>query len=365
LIWKEDPAHKATLGWSTKAQGDNHWVTLRKDGSDETKKVEAYRNGRYDDSKNEGLEVYYHHAKLADLDPATKYHVQMHSDGEASPEFYFVTAPVEDVPVQLIYGGDSRTDRKMRRVVNERIRRIFEESPNVIAFAHGGDYIVDGHRLSQWLEWMSAHELTVAEDGRLLPMLPARGNHDRGEVINQVFDFPDDDRENWYATDLGPQVRWITLNTETSTSGDQAEFLERELKAARPDYRWLLAQYHRPAWPAVKGPSAAYHAWVPMFEKYHVDMVCESDGHVMKRTVPIRDGKRDETGVVYVGEGGLGVPQRSPKSGRWFLQPPGFSGVGHHVQLITFDEDRLRCQTVRVDGKIADDYSRTPRSGGN
>ncbi len=361
LIWKENPDQEATLGWSTKEQGAKHWVTLRQEGHDEVVEIPASRNGRYADRSNEGLSVYYHLAKLEDLQPATKYHVQMHSDGDSSPKFHFITAPDEDVPVQLIYGGDSRTDLKMRRVVNERMRRIFEESPHVIAFAHGGDYIVDGYKLSQWLEWMSAHELTTTEAGRLLPILPARGNHDRGEAINQVFDFPDGDRDNWYATDLSPQVRWITLNTETSAEGRQAEFLEAELKKARPNYRWLLVQYHRPAWPAVKGPSSALGAWVPLFEQYNVDLVCESDGHVMKRTVPIRNGKLDETGVVYVGEGGLGVPQRSPKSDRWFLQPPGFTGSAHHVQVLSFDRDRLRCQTVDVDGKIVDDYAREPR----
>jgi hypothetical protein len=36
--------------------------------------------------------------------------------------------------------------------------------------------------------------------------------------------------------------------------------------------------------------------------------VIESDGHVINRTVPIRNEKKDSTGVVSVGEGDLGVP---------------------------------------------------------
>ena len=31
----------------------------------------------------------------------------------------------------------------------------------------------------------------------------------------------------------------------------------RELAAARPIHRWVLAQYHRPAYPAVKSPGSA------------------------------------------------------------------------------------------------------------
>ena len=48
-----------------------------------------------------------------------------------------------------------------------------------------------------------------------------------------------------------------------------------------------------------------------LFEKYNVDLALESDGHCIKRTVPIRNGKQDNW-VVYVGEGGLELANAAP-----------------------------------------------------
>jgi hypothetical protein len=108
--------------------------------------------------------------------------------------------------------------------------------------------------------------------------------------------------------------------------------------------------------PAVKTPGAGLLSWVPLFEEYNVDLVCESDGHVIKRTVPIRDGKHDPSGVVYIGEGGLGVPQRTPKTDRWYLQPPGMADAGHHVFVLTIDGATLTGRCVGLDGKQFDTF---------
>lgn len=156
-------------------------------------------------------------------------------------------------------------------------------------------------------------------------------------------------------------MRWITLNTETVAGGDQAKWLESELASQAASTRWLVAQYHQPAYPAVKIPSHALQHWVPLFEKYHVDLVCEGDGHAIKRTPPIRGNKVHADGVVYIGEGGLGVLQRTPKLDRWFLQSPGKAGQGHHVQLLTFDREKLTYRVILLGGKVWDEHVLAPR----
>ena len=86
-----------------------------------------------------------------------------------------------------------------------------------------------------------------------------------------------------------------------------------------------MPNYHRPAFPAVKKPGDALKFWVPLFEKYQVDVVFESDGHVYKKTAPVFGGKvNHDKGIRYMGEGGLGVALREPeKAGEWY-----FSGDG-------------------------------------
>ena len=364
VIWTSDPATTATISWSTAQPGSSHVVEFRKRGDDSTQGVRAAESGRVTGGPHE---FYYHHARLTDLQPATAYEVRMVSDNERSPLFYFVTAPAEDRPFSLMHGGDSRSDRKERRRMNEFMENLVARSlknddpaDDILALAHGGDFIANGTNSEQWSEWLSDHELTTAADGRLLPIIPARGNHDIGPAFNQIFGFPEDDL-NYYAINITPQVRFITLNSETSTAGDQALWLERELAQSRLTSRWIVPQYHRPAFPAVKLPGGALLTWVPLFEKYNVDLVCESDGHNIKRTVPIRNNKPDETGVVYIGEGGLGVSQRTPKPDRWFLQEPGMADKGSHVFVLTFTKDKLIGQCVLPTGDVRDRFTRNVR----
>ena len=154
------------------------------------------------------------------------------SDGQRSPQMYFVTAPSTDVPLSLLFGADSRSGHEARRQVNAMLARMLTESQStdrtpIVALVHGGDFIYDGRDLALWSRWMSDHELTVGADGRLLPIIPARGNHDGGEIFNEVFAFAPHDK-NFYAVDIGPQLRLVTLNTETSVAGDQVNWLKEE-----------------------------------------------------------------------------------------------------------------------------------------
>jgi len=362
LIWLTDPATEAIVSWNTAQPGTNHAVRYGIRGTAARTEQAAQRNGRFTGE----IELYYHHAALKGLRPETEYELEMISDGRKSPLLYFKTAPAEDRPLSILFGGDSRSDQHTRRRMNEMMARMVldssttdERAQEIFALAHGGDYIAQGHSLVQWSRWASDHELTIGEDGRLLPILPARGNHDGGPIFNELFAFPENDL-NYYTVHIGPQVCLITLNTETSAGGEQADFLEEQLKAKRQNVRWLLAQYHRPVYPALKGPCEGRRFWVPLFEQFHVDLACEADGHVIKRTVPIRGDKPDETGVVYIGEGGLGVPQRRPDKQRWFLAEPGMAASGHHVQLLTFTENELKYQCVLLGGSVIDTFTRKP-----
>lgn len=364
LIWTSDPATTATISWSTSKQNDDTVVRVRIRSSNLNYSIITPTHGRF---ASEKIELHYHHAKLVGLEPGTDYEFQITQKGVPSKTFFFTTASKIDRSFSLLHGGDSRSDhtarRKMNLTIADLVKKSFgdkELSNDIVALAHGGDYVASGTSLDQWSKWMDDHELTTGQDGRMLPVIPARGNHDKSELFNQVFGFKEKD-ENYYALNLNPTVRFVTLNTEISTAGNQATWLKRELKKSRPSHRWLLAQYHRPAYPAVKTPGTALQSWVPTFEKYNMDLICEADGHNIKRTLPIRGNVMDPTGVVYIGEGGLGVAQRTPKVDRWYLQPPGMSDAASHVFVLTFEADQLKGKCIRLDQSLADEFKLTPR----
>ena len=362
VIWTKDPATSATVSWTTATKGKSHQVSIGVHASgnnapNTSRVIKSHRDGPYSGADGE----HYHHAKLTGLKPSTTYRFVITSDGESSPPMHFTTAPSDDREFHLLFGGDSRSGHFARAQVNLLMAALAEEDEDLIAFAHGGDYISSGKSWSQWSRWLSQHELTVPASGKVLPIIPTRGNHDGGPLYDEIFDSPGSSGKNYFSTKLSPKVALITLNSEISAGGSQRAWLGKTLQGLRPEVRWLLAEYHRPAWPAVKKPGSPKKFWVPLFEQFNVDLVVESDGHVIKRTVPIRNEKQDPTGIVYVGEGGLGVSQRRPHRDRWYLKAPGMAGAGHHVMRVSFGKKQLDYEAILLDRKVADRTQLRPR----
>ena len=364
VVWTEEPQTRAVVAWTTAVPGESHQVLYdtesRRDGAAEYRwRVPCQVNGEYTALGTSDL--FYHHATLEGLTPSTTYYFVMKSDGQASRELWFQTAPADDRPFAILHGGDSRSDRDMRRRMNQRIAQLAKDDETILAMAHGGDYVYLGILISQWSDWMTDWELTTTDDGRVLPIIPVRGNHESfGLLYDEVFGSPGGGfGRNYFATRLGAGALMITLNSEIAAGGDQTNFLA-ECLAENTDVRWQVVQYHRPIWPAVKEPARSKVHWQPLFDAHGVDLSCESDGHVLKRTVPIRGDAAHPQGVVYIGEGGLGVPQRTPKD-TWYLEPPGMAASVHHVWRLRFGPTALELEAISMDGEIVDRSALKPR----
>ena len=355
VIWKGDASTEATISWSTAEEGSKHRVLYGTDDQTLDKSLDCQVNSGYTVNKGD-KSVYYHHARLSGLKPDTDYHFAMESDGKRSRQLYFRTAPASGTGFSIIHGGDSRSGHTDRCRMNLRIAAIARDNRKVLAFAHGGDYIVSGKVWKQWRLWLSQHELTTAEDGRVLPIIPTWGNHDGGVLYFEIFDL-DQKMERWYTTQLGKDVAMVTLDTNSPAGGEQAEWLEKQLKELRPKNKWLMVQYHRPMYPAVKSPARHAPVFCPLFDEFGVDLALEADGHCMKRTVPIRDGKAHPEGLVYLGEGGLGVGQRKTDGKRWYFQDGGKAGSAHHIVLLDITDPSMRSRFILMDGKVWDDYT--------
>ena len=379
VLWIENPQSEAVLSWTTRQAGTNHrifWDTVSRQGD-----VAAYANqqstfkdGQFTMTARDEAWVkpaYFHHVHLSGLEPDTVYYVVFASDGDTSAEFHFRTAPAEDKTVAVLFGGDSRIggadpyDHNDRQKMNMRMRTLFEESDDIYAFVHGGDYC----QVAQWrfLEpWLTDHELTTTTSGRLLPVIPARGNHDRDIGFEEMFSWPTLTTNYYYRTSLTPEVLLVTLNTEMSLGGDQRDWLEATLAAERTAHRWAVVSYHRPAYSSVRSVqdgAGRRDNWVPYFERNNVDLVLESHDHALKRTLPIRSGAPDlEKGIVYIGDGGLGVPQRTPDPTRWWLQEPGFAKPVHHCHVLRFGAEGLHVVAYGMEGDTLDDFTRAPRT---
>lgn len=374
VTWTENPSEHAIVSWTSTQLGEESYVlydTVPGLDNQKSLRTESAKDGKIFMRKmdyTEGVpEGYFHHTELFNLLPSTTYYFKFCTDGACSEEYNFLTAPVEDIPFSIISGGDSRmggekpryagrTPLVERQEMNRLIATLTEEDPSILAFAHGGDYCTTADwRHLYW--WFEDHELTITKDKRILPLIIARGNHEHeigflenfwlGEISNEYSD------GYYFMTRLTPSAALITLNTETSMAGKQLEFLEETLEESRQDFKWMFTQYHKPAYPAVKDFDREdfYHVrryWVPLFEQYKISMAWESDGHTLKKTSPLLDGKIDKDGIIYIGEGGLGVPQRKPDASRWFFGEGSVAESAHHLWKIDVNDSVTHATAIGI-----------------
>lgn len=380
VVFTEAPATHAIVSWTATAPtAVNEIYYGEAPISAVSPRKEANKSGkitlRAADIAAGMTQAYYHHVELNDLKPATRYYLRVCNDGKCSEDFYFKTADPTNHNISLLSGGDSRMREEDegtvtagphtdRRNMNLRLKALLEADSTVLALAHGADYCVtaDWRYLHNWFEDWS---MTTTSDKRLLPLLVSRGNHDHEIGFNECFwlgEISNANSEGYYFyTALSDSIGLITLNTETSMAGYQLKWLRKTLAKQRPVTAWLLAQYHKPAYPAVKNYEREDFVrvrthWVPLFEAHQLDLALESDGHALKRTMPILNGAYHPKGLVYVGEGGLGVPQRKPAPSRWYFQNGGKTSSAHHVWKLDFDLKQLQLTAIGLAGDTLDQW---------
>jgi hypothetical protein len=347
-IWRDDPATTITIAWDEIESSD---YRVYFGTTDEGRNVSRYpRQGfvfRIETYKGMRTEF----ARLSSLDPDTTYYFVISGDQGTSRRYSFRTAPDRPQSFTFITGGDSRNNREPRQEANLLVRKL---RPLFVAFS--GD-MTDDDTAAEWKNWLDDWELTTSADGHLIPIVPARGNHeDSNDVLYRLFDLPRP--ENYYALSVaGDLMRMYALNSEMVEGGNQADWLENDLETIGADHAFRFAFYHKPMRPHTSGKSEGsgeYAAWAQLFFDHNVQLVEESDSHVMKRTYPLRpDTSGDEgfvtdfaDGTVYIGEGCWGAPLRSANDGKsWTAATGSFNGFDWvHVY-----PGHAEVRTVRID----------------
>ncbi|MDC0254732.1 fibronectin type III domain-containing protein [Bacteriovoracales bacterium] len=363
LVWHEDPAHEATLAWHTKGSAYNRKSSCYVDTVSRRGRLKAYKKFQKtnfegslsSDSKlDTGLNYFVHACKLENLKPSTKYYFVIKSGQHVSKELYFITAPDDGRSFKLIFGGDSRDNipsikQPRRPGINRFMSKMIEKDPSILALVHGGDYVFFGKIFRDFRKWFKDHLLTITKNGRFLPVIPSRGNHEKNlPLFNDLFIMHGPRLKNSYYVTKINNLHIFNLNTNISMGGDQRKWLRTNLKKYAVNGNWVFPNYHEPAWPAVKKPSGALKHFVPLFDEFQVDLVFESDGHTLKKTVPIYGGKKDmKKGIIYLGEGGLGVGQRNPKNkSSWFLKKPGFTMPADHLFLTEMTKENAKISII-------------------
>jgi hypothetical protein len=307
-----------------------------------------------------------HVVELTGLEPGRDYRFRL---GGLAGEYAFRTMPPDaSRPVTFIVGGDAHR----QGVLDERMFQTAARQDPMFAVL-GGDIAYAGgdpRRLGRWYEFLDVWQrCMVTSDGRLIPVVAAIGNHEVKGRYDETPDeapffyslFPGIGRDGRQVLDFGDSMSILLLDSGHThqIAGEQAAWLEETL-AARSGVPHLFVVYHVPAYPSVrrfnggKSPAIREH-WVPLFDRYAVDVAFEHHEHAYKRTHLLKGGVVDPEGVLYLGDGGWGATPRAvhPASKTWYLCR---SESVNHVIVTTINGPARSHVALDSEGKVIDAY---------
>ncbi|CAN5371953.1 hypothetical protein BH23VER1_BH23VER1_27210 [soil metagenome] len=319
--------------------------------------------------KVDGATVFF--ADMEGLTPATSYQARLFSDETGdSPvrEFVFETAPATlGDRLHFVTGGDMYHRRDMLDAMNKRAGEL-----NPLFALLGGDLAyANGRTPARWYDWFDSwFDNARSEDGRLLPMVVAIGNHEvdggsqpqppeKAPFFYSAFKLPDGVSN--YALDFADYMSLIILDSDHSQPvKDQTAWLEEALKS-RSGFPYLFACYHRPTYGTTVKVNQynVRNEWVPLFEEYRLDAAFENDHHVYKRSKLIyQDEENAERGVLYIGDGAWGVSTREiPQSSFEKLTYIEKAESTRHLLSVVLGPEEVAVEAIEADGTVIDEVT--------
>ncbi|GAB4196539.1 MAG: hypothetical protein Kow00105_10670 [Phycisphaeraceae bacterium] len=315
--------------------------------------------------------LFVHRVEFDQLEPGHEYILSLGSPHEVDG-LRFRTAPAAlDRPLVFAEGGDVGTGPKVAP-----LHRIAASWDPLFGLIGGDCAYANGRTAERWVDYLRLWRANMVDSqGRLIPMLCAIGNHEvdgsfgqpreRAPLFLALFDglFP----EHTHAVvDFGDYLSLVLLDSGhlCAHDGEQRDWLEQVLPE-RTDRPHLMTAYHVPAYPSHREFEGRYSEqarqhWVPLFDRYGVDVAFEHHDHTYKRTHKLTAGQRDPNGVLYVGDGAWGVEPRTvatPEE-RPFLSK---SVSASHVIRVTLEPGSRHFMAVDVAGNEIDQFSDTER----
>lgn len=319
-----------------------------------------------------GLQRWVHFAKLTNLEPGTSYHFRAGSPKVGfSNERKFRTLPRKSERTRFVAGGDMWIEP----ATFELMRQAASQSPEFALV--GGDIAYADGRLSHvnfWDKWFDAWDRhMVTPSGHTIPMVLAIGNHETQggfdaspDAAPYYYHFFKQDKMAYFSRQFGDDIVVYVLDSGHTNpqGGAQAKWLAQEMERTK-DVKHRFALYHVPCYPSYPGAfSGPYSAggrkhWVPLFDKYNLNVAFENHYHTFKRTKPLKGNQVDPSGTVYLGDGCWGRPPRKVKAQKdWYDEV--IAGK-RHVWLVDVREESILYRAMNPHGKVFDRYEQTSR----
>lgn len=368
LTWQHDPQTSMTLQWISEGS-NNQDVEFQKAGDKDWNRIKATLVTLPRNSQNYNL----HRVELKNLNPDTIYKFRI----DSSERIYrFHTLPICGTkPLRFVVGGDMYHEASGSPM--EQTCRTASKTNPMFALL-GGDLAYSGSKFpfmrenfSRWLTWLKIwQDNMVTEEGCLIPMIPAIGNHETNGWFDQSPKqapffytlFLSGPAQGYRVLDFGNYLSLFLLDSGHThpVEGEQTHWLNQALDK-RQNIPHKFAIYHVPAYPSHghfknKVSAAIRNHWVPIFERFRLQAAFENHCHTYKRSHPILMGKVNEKGILYLGDGAWGVSKtRLPKTpeNSWYIAK---SASVRHFILVTLDGPVRLFQAIDSYGNLVDSY---------
>jgi hypothetical protein len=344
LTWGKDPARSVVVSWASAAQATNPRLHLGHDkhfGGTIPAVQKTYTDGL------NGQTVFTYHAHLEDLSPDSLHHYSVTADNDSNATQPFAatfrTAPCGRAPFRFTSFGDLATpvtawvlsygQSAFAVQAVEQFQPLFHLLNGDLCYANLNPTV----QPTVWADFGNNNQASAANR----PWMPCPGNHEielyngeqgftsyltRYSLPHNGTRFPG----RWYSFQVGT-VLFISLQAddviyqdggpfvggpaplvpaastgnatiEPGTSfyihgwsgGEQTRWLEHTLREASKDddIDWIVVQMHQDALSSSKNGNGSdlgiRQTWLPLFDKYGVDIVVCGHDHDYERSFPVR-----------------------------------------------------------------------------
>ena len=313
--------------------------------------------------------AFHHSVVFTSLSPGTLYAYRV-GDGQNWSEWnQFRTAQKIPSPFTFIYFGDPQ--EQVLSMCSRIFRTAYKTAPYAAFWLFVGDLVDNGDRDEEWADLFDAFGWIP----RMTPVILLPGNHeypDKRYIQGQDYKLFPLWRPHFTLPENGPAgleetvyfidyqgVRFVMLNGNEQLE-KQARWLDGILKE-NPN-GWTIVSIHQPIYSIAqrrKGRESVslIDLFVPVFDRYSVDLVLQGHDHAYSRTAGLRNTGRaaaDEQGTVYI------ISVCGPKSYRTsdrYNDIMEKSGTDRQLfQVISIDEGRLEYECYDARGALFDSF---------
>ena len=328
IMWQSEPEYKDAFveyrvvdkAEPDSAAKDNKEV--QKKNNDDAAKSSIFTQKEHINDKftDNGKTTYVHTVMLKNLKPGTEYEYRLGYGNRRSQWYRLNTAQAHNNYKALIF-PDSQSAKY--KVWEDVAMPAWQRNRDARFFITMGDLVDNGEHAYQWNEWFTRVGPMISR----IPAAPVLGNHETYTMdwkvrVPQAYlhyfqlpeGVPEAYKNQFYSFDYG-DVHYVVLNTQMremeefypNLLKDQLAWFKADMEKSKK--KWNVVLMHKDVLrygfltrktPREEGFSEEGKTFMPLFDKYNVDVVLTAHLHTYRNRGRIYAFNRDTKGPLYI-----------------------------------------------------------------